>query len=71
MRLLNQVFLAKDDVSTHGAFALKDCDFGKYSLIYTIPFLSIQLLNKLMYPFHLIYGLLPFLLIIFSVLNSF
>ena len=34
-------------------------------------FLSIQLLNELLYPFHLRYNLSPFLYITFSTLNSF
>ena len=34
-------------------------------------FLSIQLLNELLYPFHLTYSLCPFLLITFSILNTF
>ena len=38
-------------------FAPKEFGFGKYSLIYTMPFLSIQLLNELLYPFHLTYNL--------------
>ena len=46
-------------------FATKDFGFGKYSLIYTMSFLSIQLLNELSYPFDLTYNLLPFLCITF------
>ena len=46
-------------------FAPKDFGFGKYSLIYTMSFLSIQLLNELSYPFDLTYNLLPFLCITF------
>ena len=34
-------------------------------------FLSIQLINKLLYPFHLTYNLSPFLLMTFTILNSF
>ena len=36
-----------------------------------MSFLSIQLLNELLNPFHLTYNLLPFLLITFPILNSF
>ena len=43
---------------------------GKFWLIYTKSFLSIQLLNELSYPFHLTYNLSPFfLLITFSILK--
>ena len=38
---------------------------------YTMSFLSIQPLNELSYPFHLTNNLSPFLLITFSILNSF
>ena len=41
---------------------------GKYRLLYTKSFLSIQLLNELSYPFSLTYKLSPFLLITFSIL---
>ena len=43
-------------------------DFGsiKFSLIYSMYFLSIQLLNELSQPFHLKYGLFTFILITFS-----
>ena len=43
---------------------------GRYWLIYTESFLSIQPLNELSYPFHLTYNLSPFFLITFSILNS-
>ena len=50
----------------------RDFGFGKYSLIYNIlSFLSIPLLNNSLYPFHLTYSLSTFLLINFSILNSF
>ena len=40
-------------------------NFG--SFIYTMSFLLIQLLNGLLYPFHLTYNLSPFLLVTFSI----
>ena len=55
-------------------FAPEDFGFRKYSFCYkysSISFLSIQLLNELLYPFYLTYNLLPFLLFTFSILDSF
>ena len=43
---------------------------GKYWLIYTKSFLSIQLSNELSYPFYLTYNLSPFFPDYFSILNS-
>ena len=47
----------------------KDFGSGKYWLIYTMPFLLIQLLNELLHPFHLTYNLSPFPFITFSILT--
>ena len=76
-KLAKSVFLAKSDVSTLVAFfksvflASKKLGFGKYSLIYTISFLPIQLLIELSHPFHFTYNLSPFLSIAFSIANFF
>ena len=54
----NSVFVAYLDKS-YSTFILSAKDFGsgKYSLIYTMPFLSIQLLNELLHSFNLTYSL--------------
>ena len=52
-------------------FAPKYFSFRKYSLIYTMSFLSIQILKELLYPFRSTHTLFPFLFITFSILNYF
>ena len=52
-------------------FFLKNLVLEDIHLFILCLFLSIQLLNKLSYPFHLTYSLSLFLFITFSTLNSF
>ena len=75
-KLGKSVFLGKSDVPvaffrpaftacleksySNFKFSPKDFFFGKYSLICTMSFLSIQLLNQLLYPFPLTHNLSPF-----------
>ena len=68
----NSAFLAYLD-KFNPTFTLLSKDFGseKYSLIYTMSFLSIKLSKELLWPFQLTYSLSHFLLISFSILNNF
>ena len=69
---MNKAKLLQEDKSnTTFTFAPKDFGFGIYSLIYTMSFLSIQLLNKLLYLSHFICSLFPFCFVTFSIQNSF
>ena len=52
-----------NSIFTH---ASKDFGFGKYSLIYTMFFVSIHLLNELLYLFHLTYNVSHFFFITFQ-----
>ena len=53
------------------SFPPKEFGSGKYWLIYTMSFLSIQLLKGLSHPFHWAFISSPFLFITFSNLKSF
>ena len=65
------VFVAQlDKCSSTFTFAPKEFVFGKYSPIYIMSLLSIQILNELSYPFHLTSNLSPFILITFSIRSS-
>ena len=68
---LNNVVTNSYKSNSTFTFASTDFGFAKYSLIYTMSFLPIQLLNDLLYPFHLTYNLSPFFFITFSIWNYF
>ena len=64
--LFKSAIVTKSDKSNSTfKFPFKDLGLEKYSLIYSINFLSIQLLQELSWPFHLTYILSPFILITF------
>ena len=73
LAFLKSAFVALLDKSNLTfTLASKDFVFGiLFTHLYYVFFLSIQLLNELLYPFHLTYNLSPFILIAFSILNSF